>query len=164
MPLAVRRALRRVSAAPIGAVIAAVIATVVVSPAAAQQVPWSPMKRGSDNVTVLGHEPLGPRLSVADMELEQELHRPYAYVARMVYGDVGPKGTDIVDLSEPVDCLIQFRKIFGAQLQGAKNRFRDHGPPTQVHPSLDKTQLSLQQLGEIIRLTIGEGEPLQKSP
>ena len=62
---------------------------------------WTAQKPGSDNIEVLGHLPLGPRLSVADMELEQELDRPYAYVARMVYGDAGPRGTDIIDLSDP---------------------------------------------------------------
>lgn len=62
---------------------------------------WTPEKPGSDNIEVLGHIPLGPRLSVADMDLEQELSRPYAYVARMVYGDAGDKGTDIIDISEP---------------------------------------------------------------
>ena len=64
----------------------------------AQEVPWSPLKRGSDNMEVLGHLPLGPRLSVADMDVEQELHRPYAYVSRMVYGFEGPKGVDIIVL------------------------------------------------------------------
>ena len=49
------------------------------SPAIGQEVPWSPLKRGSDNMEVLGHLPLGARLSVADMDVEQELHRPYAH-------------------------------------------------------------------------------------
>jgi hypothetical protein len=71
------------------------------APLAAQAVPWSPLQRGSDNIQVLGHLPLGPRLSVADMELEQELHRPYAYVARMQYGPVGPKGLDIISIADP---------------------------------------------------------------
>ena len=62
---------------------------------------WTPMKPGSDNIDVLGHAPLGPMLSVADIELEQELDRPYAYVARMAYGEVGPKGTDIISLADP---------------------------------------------------------------
>ena len=65
------------------------------------QVPWSPLNPGSDNIEVLGHLPLGPRLSVSDMDLEQELDRPYAYVGRMVYGDVGPKGLDIISLADP---------------------------------------------------------------
>ncbi|MEQ9400445.1 MAG: hypothetical protein RJQ04_14880 [Longimicrobiales bacterium] len=79
--------------------------------AAQQQVPWSPLKRGSDNMEVLGHLPLGHRLSVADMDVEQELHRPYAYVARMVYGDDGPKGTDIISIEDPErpELLYQWR-------------------------------------------------------
>lgn len=75
-------------------------------PAVAQ---WTPDKPGSDNITVLSHIPLGPRLSVADMEVEQELHRPYAYVARMVYGDEGPRGTDIIDISDPAKAKIIYR-------------------------------------------------------
>ena len=71
------------------------------APLAAQDVPWSPLKRGSDNVDVLGHLPLGPRLSVADMDMEQELDRPFVYIARMVYGDDGPKGTDIISIEDP---------------------------------------------------------------
>ncbi|MCA9738235.1 MAG: hypothetical protein R3E98_04135 [Gemmatimonadota bacterium] len=72
------------------------------APALAQNGPaWSPMKPGSDNMEVLGHTPMGHALSVADMELEQELERPYAYVARMQYGDHGGKGMDIVDISDP---------------------------------------------------------------
>jgi hypothetical protein len=71
--------------------------------------PWTPMKPGSDNIEVLGHQPLGPQLSVADMELEQELDRPYAYVARMQYGDVGPKGTDIVSLADPNNPEVIYR-------------------------------------------------------
>ena len=70
---------------------------------------WTAEKPGSDNIEVIGHIPLGPRLSVADMELEQELDRPYAYVARMVYGDAGPRGTDIVDLSDPSNLKVIYR-------------------------------------------------------
>jgi hypothetical protein len=62
---------------------------------------WSPLDRGSDNMEVLGHLPLGPRLSVADMDLEQEMDRPFAYVSRMVYGFEGPKGLDIISLADP---------------------------------------------------------------
>ena len=31
---------------------------------------WTAEKPGSDNIQVLGHIPLGPRLSVADMDME----------------------------------------------------------------------------------------------
>jgi len=69
--------------------------------ATAQKTPWTPTDPGSDNMEVLGHLPLGPRLSVADMDMEQEVDRPFVYVSRMVYGDEGPKGTDIIDISDP---------------------------------------------------------------
>jgi len=75
--------------------------TLAAAPLNAQQVPWSPLQRGSDNIEVLGHLPLGASLSVADMDLEQEMSRPYAYVSRMVYGFDGPKGTDIISLADP---------------------------------------------------------------
>lgn len=69
------------------------------APAAAQG--WTPLKPNSDNVKVIGHLPLGPAQSVADMDVEQELSRPYAYVARMVYGEKGPKGLDIISIADP---------------------------------------------------------------
>lgn len=80
--------------------IALAVATVLqAAPTAAQ---WTPSKPGSNNIEMLGHTPLGVRLSVADLDLEQELSRPFAYVARMAYGsEGGPKGTDIVNLSDP---------------------------------------------------------------
>jgi hypothetical protein len=81
------------------AVVPFLVITVV--PLAGQDVPWTPLARGSDNMEVLGHLPLGPRLSVADMEVEQELSRPFAYVARMQYGPVGPKGLDIISIADP---------------------------------------------------------------
>lgn len=62
---------------------------------------WTAEKPGSDNIEVLSHLPLGPRLNVADIDLEQEMDRPYAYVARMVYGTEGDKGLDIIDLHDP---------------------------------------------------------------
>ena len=62
---------------------------------------WTPDHPGSANMQVLGHLPLGARLSVADMEWSRRCRRPYAYVARMVYGDEGPKGTDIVNIADP---------------------------------------------------------------
>ena len=70
---------------------------------------WTALERGSDNIEVLGHIPLGPRLSVADLDLEQELSRPYAYVARMVYGDEGPRGTDVIDVSDPSNPKVIYR-------------------------------------------------------
>ncbi len=73
------------------------------------QVPWSPMKPGSDNVEVMGHAPLGPPLSVADLDMEQELDRPYVYVGRIAYGDVGPKGMDVVSIADPANPQVIYR-------------------------------------------------------
>ncbi|MCH7824544.1 MAG: hypothetical protein IH849_07055, partial [Acidobacteria bacterium] len=50
-----------------------------------------------------------PRLSVSDIELEQEMSRPYAYVARMVYGEEGDKGMDIIDLHDPAKPEVIYR-------------------------------------------------------
>ncbi|SVB65646.1 uncharacterized protein METZ01_LOCUS218500, partial [marine metagenome] len=50
-------------------------------------------KRGSDNIEVVAHLPLGRQVS--DIEIEQNLKRPYAYVARQ------NGGMDIIDLSIP---------------------------------------------------------------
>ncbi len=62
---------------------------------------WTAEKPGSDNIRVLSHLPLGPRLNVSDIDLEQDMDRPYAYVGRMVYGTEGDKGLDIIDLHDP---------------------------------------------------------------
>jgi hypothetical protein len=70
---------------------------------------WTPQNPGSDNMEVVGHIPLGPILSVADMDLEQEMNRPYAYVARMVYGWEGPMGMDIVNLADPANPEVIYR-------------------------------------------------------
>ena len=76
------------------------IASSIVAPVSAQ---WTPEKPGSDNMEVLGHLPLGPQISLADLEIEQEMNRPYAYVARVRYGPESPRGTDIIDLSDPAN-------------------------------------------------------------
>ena len=69
--------------------------------ASAASAQWTAEKPGSDNIEVLSHLPLGPRLSVSDVDLEQEMDRPFAYVGRMVYGTEGDKGLDIIDISDP---------------------------------------------------------------
>ena len=77
---------------------AAIVLTSVAPEAFSQ---WTPENPGSENITVLGHQPLGGRMTVTDMELEQELSRPYAYVGRASILEEGPKGMDIIDLSNP---------------------------------------------------------------
>ncbi len=76
----------------------AIVLAVTTAPVLAQ---WTPLERGSDNIEVLSHLPLGPRLSIADLDMEQELSRPFVYVSRMIYGETGPKGTDIISVKDP---------------------------------------------------------------
>lgn len=83
-----------------------VLLLVPVLPAAAQ---WTPTNPGSANIDILGHIGLGPRLSVADLDMEQEMDRPYVYVSRMVYGDFGPKGTDIISIKDPNNPEVLYR-------------------------------------------------------
>jgi hypothetical protein len=68
---------------------------------AEQSPPWTPLNRSSDNIEVLGHLPLGADQNVSDMDIEQEMHRPYAYVARARYRGQGPIGMAVIDLSDP---------------------------------------------------------------
>jgi len=78
------------------------LALVGTAAAATEPTPqWTPQQRGSDNIQVVSHLPLGAALSVADIEIEQELERPYAYVAREIFGEDGEMGMDVVDLSVP---------------------------------------------------------------
>ena len=59
--------------------------------------PPPPGERGSENISVVAHLPLGMPGSVSDIEVEQDEGRPFAYVGRRLY----EKGFDIVDLSDP---------------------------------------------------------------
>ena len=82
----------------LGVAVAFTILGLVPSSAATQA---TALNRGSDNIDVLGHLPLGPTLSVTDMDLEQELARPYAYVGRAKLGLAGPRGMDIISIENP---------------------------------------------------------------
>ena len=77
------------------------LALLTVGSTANAQGTWTPANRGSDNITVVGHIPLGGRLTVTDLDIEQELSRPYAYVGRASLLEDGPKGMDIIDFSDP---------------------------------------------------------------
>ena len=56
-----------------------------------------PGHQSSPNVHVLSHIPLGPFLSTADITMEQELSRPYVYVARRFV----PSGIDVISVKDP---------------------------------------------------------------
>ena len=68
---------------------------------------WTADRRGSDNIEVVAHVPLGGD-SVADIEIEQDLDRPYAYVSRDAFqGNV--RGMDIIDLRDPANASVLYR-------------------------------------------------------
>ena len=60
-------------------------------------------KRGSDNIEVVAHVPLGG--SVCDIEIEQEMSRPYAYVCRS--GENA--GVDVIDVADPENAKVIHR-------------------------------------------------------
>lgn len=67
--------------------------------------PYGPDPRGSANVKVVAHLPLGAPFTVGDVEVEQEAERPYAYVSRWSIG-----GVDIVDLGgEQAEVVYRWR-------------------------------------------------------
>jgi len=68
---------------------------------AQQDTPWTTLNPGSENIEVLGHVPLGPMMGVSDLDLEQEMHRPYAYVTRKARAGLVDRGLDIIDLADP---------------------------------------------------------------
>ena len=67
--------------------------------------PPPPGERGSENITVVAHLPLGIPGSVSDIEVEQDPDRPYAYVARRAH----EKGFDVIDLSNPSQARVIHR-------------------------------------------------------
>ena len=64
-----------------------------------------PNERGTSNIEVLSHVPLGGYLHVADVEIEQEESRPFAYVSKRF----DPTGFDIVSLADPENAEVIFR-------------------------------------------------------
>lgn len=89
--------MKRSARAPLAAAVLA--ATLLPAAVAAQQ--RAPGEEGSPNVEVLSHVPLGRALTVSDVEIEQEMSRPFAYVGRMfVYG------FDVMDLSDPANARL----------------------------------------------------------
>ncbi len=56
-----------------------VLGTLLAHPVSAQ---YPPGEQGSTNLHVVSHVPLGGEFRVTDIEIEQELSRPFAYVSR----------------------------------------------------------------------------------
>ena len=87
----------------------AVVAIALVGASGAPAVQWTADKPGSDNIELVAHLPLGADGSVSDIEIEQDMSRPYAYVAREVLGDIGEMGMDIIDLHDPYNAKVVYR-------------------------------------------------------
>jgi hypothetical protein len=118
-----------------------VVAALLAAPPAvrAQETPYNPMRSlkephigGSRNIKVLGHLPMGYYRTVADIEIEAELSRPYVYLPRRdalggtprggaAPGGVGPstivsvaqytgasKGVDIVSIKDPTKPVLLY--------------------------------------------------------
>ena len=64
--------------------------------------PPPPGERGSENIEVVAHIPLGAPGSVADIEIEQDLNRPYVYVTRRATAI----GFDVIDVSDPYNAKV----------------------------------------------------------
>jgi hypothetical protein len=74
------------------------LACFISSPVLAQHPPG---KASSSNVKLIAHVPLAGWIAVSDIEIEQELSRPYAYVAVDMHGKEGdPTGIDIISLKD----------------------------------------------------------------
>src|SRR5689334_9699083 len=83
--------------------LAAFTAVLGVSSAVAQHAPGAmspPGGQGSSNVHVLSHVALGRVFTVGDIEVEQELSRPYSYVPRLD-GTTHSAGMNIISLKDP---------------------------------------------------------------
>src|SRR6185503_19514688 len=95
---------------------------------------FAPGEQGSRNIKVMSHIPLGAANTVGDIEIEQELSRPYVYVSRMSGGphDIG---FTIVSIKDPTrakviyDWRLENRELMDAYggLRGSyfklKNRY-----------------------------------------
>lgn len=90
----------------IGLALTAGLGPGAVAPLSAQ---YPPGENFSPNMRLVAHVPLGEANSVADIEIEQDLDRPYAYVSRIAYRGATTKGFDIIDLSEPERARVLYR-------------------------------------------------------
>ena len=125
-----------------------------INPLSAQ---WTPLNRSSDNIEVLGHLPLGPHLNVSDMDVEQELSRPYAYVSRMVWGEGGAKGMDIISIEDPKHPELIYESAFIREFRSRARKSAQLNHPSIV-PIYDTTG---DEEIEAIVMELIEGMPLR---
>jgi hypothetical protein len=92
------------------------LALLLPAPLAAQKV------GGSANVHALGHVPIGTILSVGDIEIEQELSRPYAYISRINYSGFKGFGFHIISIANPSEATLhlEYRAARAARRPGRR--------------------------------------------
>lgn len=105
---AARGAIRNAIGSSAAAIVALALALALGEGRADAQQPPERGVRGSPNIALAGHIPLGSYGSVTDIEIEQELSRPFAYVSRRYV-----HGFDIIDLSDPAD----MRQLFSWRIE-----------------------------------------------
>ena len=71
-----------------------VVASLCMAAPASAQATWTPLDRSRDNIEVPDHLPAGARLSVTDVDIEQEMARPYAYMSRTNVVGGGGRGVE----------------------------------------------------------------------
>ena len=67
--------------------------------------PPAPGHHKSQNIHLMSHVPLGASGTVADLEIEQDLSRPYVYISR----NRGVGGFDIIDISDDRNAKVIYR-------------------------------------------------------
>src|SRR5262245_45751615 len=85
--------------------VGAIVISMVVAGSSASQFP--PGQQGSSNVKIMSHIPLGRIFTVGNIDIEQELSRPYAYVGR-VEGKVPESGFNIINLKDPAHAAVLY--------------------------------------------------------
>ncbi|MCH8991392.1 MAG: hypothetical protein IIA44_06520, partial [Acidobacteria bacterium] len=74
---------------------------------ATPHVSQGPKIGGSENMEIMSHVPLGGFFRVTDVEMEQEMSRPYVYVAQ----SRERAGFSIVDVSDPEHARVIYRWV-----------------------------------------------------
>src|SRR5713226_2489704 len=66
---------------------------------------YPPGHEGSSNIHVVAHIPLGSHVRTGDVEIEQELSRPYAYINTRK----DESGFDVISLKDPAKAFVLYR-------------------------------------------------------
>ena len=106
-----------------------------------------PHTGGSPNIHVAAYVPLGAGETVSDIEMEQELSRPYVYLGQFAFGRSGTPavGVDVVDSGNPDAAKVIYRwRIENLELHlkmdGLRRLERTLQAPRPVLPNVQSSQ------------------------